>query len=75
MTTKAPPVKNLKCIDENGIEGESYSLDKKYWVEHVRTQRENAGSPFTVPASRVLTIRFAPGSEGNQVRVYEQVII
>jgi len=73
MTNKAPPVKNLKCTDENGITGESYSLDKKYWKEHIRTQRENAGEPYIVPPSGVICIRFPPEAVGKHVRVYVEV--
>lgn len=73
MTKKTPPVKNLECTDENGVKGESYSLDKKYWKEHMRTQRENAGEPYTVPGSGVITIRFPPGAVGKHVKVYIEV--
>lgn len=73
MTKKTPPVKSLKCTDENGVKGESYSLDKKYWKEHVRTQREHAGEPYTVPECGAITIRFPPDAVGKHVKVYIEV--
>lgn len=70
MTKKAPPVKNITCGDEDGVKGEYFTLDKRYWTEHTRSQGENAGEPYSVPESGALFIRFPPGSEGKQVRVY-----
>lgn len=70
MPKKVPPVKNLTCEDEDGVKGESYSLDKKYWKEQKRSQGENAGEPYIIPESGALFIRFPPGSVGKHVRIY-----
>jgi hypothetical protein len=70
MTDVAPPEKNVTCEDEYGVKGEYITLDKRYWNEHLRSQGENAGEPYTIPESGALFIRFPPGSAGKRVRIY-----